>query len=148
MTRLSLHTIALVVFLCPTGTVCQNNCFAFSGNQMYRITTADEEELDTFDADYNNLGTRLREWQGARPAHSLTPNVKSLQVGSKTMVTLNEKWYHSLEEWRRRSGKDQHSIFADPKFVDPDKHDFRVRPGSPNISAGKNGATIGALAAE
>ncbi|MBC8876855.1 MAG: right-handed parallel beta-helix repeat-containing protein [Planctomycetes bacterium] len=126
------------------GSVCQNNCFAFSGNQMYRITTADEKELETFDADYNNLGTRLREWQGPRPAHSLMPEVKSLQVGSKTMVTLDETWYHSLEEWRDRSGRDMHSIFADPQFVDPDKHDFRLRPDSPNIGAGKNGATIGA----
>jgi len=131
-----------------SGSVCQNNCFAFSGNQMYRITTANEEELKTFDADYNNLGTRLREWQGSRPAHSLMPEIKSLQVGSKTMVTLNEEWYHSLDEWRQRSGKDMHSIFADPKFVDPDERDFRLRPDSPNIGAGKNGATIGAFGTE
>jgi hypothetical protein len=40
-----------------------------------------------------------------------------------------------LEEWRRL-GFDQHSVFADPLFVDPAKHDYRVRSESPALRLG------------
>jgi len=37
----------------------------------------------------------------------------------------------SLDEWRQQEGHDQHSIVADPGFVDPKNHDFRLKPNSP-----------------
>lgn len=43
--------------------------------------------------------------------------------------------------------KDVHSIFGDPKFVDPAKGDFRLKEGSPCIKAGENGTDIGAFEA-
>jgi hypothetical protein len=46
------------------------------------------------------------------------------------------------------SGKDQHTIFKDPKYADTAAYDFHVRPGSPDIGAGENGSTIGALGAK
>lgn len=52
-----------------------------------------------------------------------------------------------LETWRRVSGLDAHSIEADPMFVDPDRGDFRLKPGSPAIAAGRDSADIGALGA-
>lgn len=39
------------------------------------------------------------------------------------------------EEWHRR-GHDQHSIIADPLFMDPDKDDFRLKPASPAFKVG------------
>jgi hypothetical protein len=51
----------------------------------------------------------------------------------------------TLASWQRLSGLDAHSIDADPQLVDPDNRDFRLRPGSPAIGAGKDGANIGAL---
>lgn len=41
----------------------------------------------------------------------------------------------NLEEWQKM-GFDQHSVFADPLFVDPGNHDFRVRPESPALKLG------------
>ena len=41
----------------------------------------------------------------------------------------------SLDEWRQ-CGKDRHSLYADPMFVDPDARDFRLEPGSPALALG------------
>ena len=46
----------------------------------------------------------------------------------------NAKCYN-LEEWHKL-GFDQHSVFADPHFVDPANHDFRVRAESPALKVG------------
>jgi len=41
----------------------------------------------------------------------------------------------SLEEWQKK-GQDEGSIIADPKFVDPDKCDFRLQADSPAAKVG------------
>jgi hypothetical protein len=39
------------------------------------------------------------------------------------------------EEWRQ-TGQDAHSIIADPMFVNPARHDYRLKPGSPALKLG------------
>ena len=41
----------------------------------------------------------------------------------------------TLEQWRAK-GKDKHSVFADPMFVDPAQGDYRVKAGSPAVKLG------------
>lgn len=47
-------------------------------------------------------------------------------------VAFNGK---SWSEWHE-SGKDTHSTFADPLFIDPEKFDFKVNPNSPALKHG------------
>lgn len=42
---------------------------------------------------------------------------------------------YSLQEWQAM-GFDRHSVFADPLFVNPGIHDYRVRPESPALRLG------------
>lgn len=42
---------------------------------------------------------------------------------------------YSLEQWRGM-GYDRHSVFADPRFVDPARGDYRVAEGSPALGLG------------
>jgi hypothetical protein len=39
-------------------------------------------------------------------------------------------------EWQRNTGLDQHSVIADPRFVDVDKLDFRLQGDSPALKLG------------
>ena len=56
--------------------------------------------------------------------HNLYFSRKPVKFGGKT-----------FRQWRH-AGADQHSFIADPRFVAPERGDFRLKPGSP---AGKIG---------
>lgn len=42
----------------------------------------------------------------------------------------------SLEDWRTVTGHDRHSRVADPQFLDPANHDYRLAAGSPAFGIG------------
>ena len=44
--------------------------------------------------------------------------------------------FDDFERWSANSGNDRHSAFADPMFVDPQTHDYRLEPTSPAVDAG------------
>ena len=45
--------------------------------------------------------------------------------------------YNDLEEYRRDTGNDEHSVLGSPGFVDPTSHDYRLTAGSPAVDAGE-----------
>ena len=55
----------------------------------------------------------------------------------KPLLTLLDKTApeQQWDAWRRL-GFDRHSIVADPRFVDPDRDDYRLRPDSPALELG------------
>ena len=66
---------------------------------------------------------------------------------TKRLVAIEgSKFIASLTDWRQRTGLDAHSIFRYPKNANPNGDDYRPVPDSPNIAAGENGTSIGALA--
>jgi hypothetical protein len=71
------------------------------------------------------------------PAVSIDYNLYYCVSGAET-----SKWgwhpasYTGFINYVRTTGNDQHSRFADPRFVDPSKNDYHVQSGSPAISAG------------
>jgi hypothetical protein len=152
----NLYSAAAFLYSCENS-VCRNNSFTWQGNDVIVIeeNRGDKSKLKTFDCDYNNYGTAMREQPAGTKFDSLTPRQGEdfLSGGSKAIVNYSEyrgegKRYVSLDEWRAFSGLDQHTLFADPLYRDSRNRDFRFEPNSPNRGAGAGGATIGALAAE
>jgi hypothetical protein len=142
------------------GSVQMNNClFCSGGISMFSgdYQHPDEQKTSPFRSDYNNLATSLTAHRAGHPAELERVKPQEIKIdypreaafgGSKHVVNVGKN-YDLLKDWQRESGQDQHSIFADPKFVKPygpiDSWDWGVKPDSPHVGAGENGTTIGAL---
>jgi hypothetical protein len=130
----------------------RNNSFALGSSYLLHLHVSDEQ-LKSFDSDYNNFAVYLRQdTRGkAPPDEILMPEQHDFYYGeSKSMVLLDGPNNSlipipTLAAWRERTGQDRHSIFAHPRYADPKHRDFRILPSSPNIGAGENRANIGAL---
>jgi hypothetical protein len=48
----------------------------------------------------------------------------------------NGNTYNGFQSYQGATGKDPHSIFADPQFLSLSKPDLRVQPNSPAVDAG------------
>ncbi|MBN1673248.1 MAG: right-handed parallel beta-helix repeat-containing protein [Kiritimatiellae bacterium] len=131
------------------GSVCRNNSLTFPGNGVY--FGLKQDEMKAFDCDYNNLLFYLRADYAARKPPPPGEHAKPFKgdpfgAGTKGLAYVEPGGYiTSMSEWRNWSGADRHSIFLYPKYVDPRSYDYRLAPDSPNIGAGENGTTIGAL---
>ncbi len=130
------------------GSVLRNNSVTFTGNENISVR-ASPEELAAFDSDYNNFAAHVRQISERRPPpeEDLKPEPGDFFFGkeAKGVAELNSERLFSLREWQEKTGKDTHSIFKHPRYADPRQRDFRLRPDSPNLGAGENGTTIGAL---
>lgn len=71
------------------------------------------------------------------PTVTLDHNVYYFPAGpSAVKWSYNGKDYGSFKEYVNATGEDQHSIFADPHFVDPSDGNFHLQKDSPVIGKG------------
>jgi hypothetical protein len=57
------------------------------------------------------------------------------RIGTGEPVTFLSGKKYTFEQWKAR-GMDQHSVIADPLFVDPADGDFSLKPDSPALKLG------------
>ena len=67
--------------------------------------------------------------------HNLVYAPPGIDAKFELTLTPGPRRLLSWDEWRA-TGKDAHSVFADPLFVDPANHDYRLRPDSPALKLG------------
>jgi hypothetical protein len=128
----------------------RNNAFCFAGNDSLLIRESSVQAFASLEMDHNNwAASALRASQPLPlPLPYLTPGKAVISVtveGYTSPVPLQaENRLLTLADWQGYSGKDKHSIFADPRWIDPRGGVWELHADSPNIGAGKNGTTIGA----
>ena len=132
--------------LSAQGSEITGNSFTFTGNDSITISETNQEALASLVCDYNNYGALLRANE-VRPENDFEPAARYGYIApGKAMARANIAGklhrFNRLDNWRKFSGLDAHSIFADPQYVDPLNGDFRLMPGSPNILP--NGDILGA----
>jgi hypothetical protein len=152
-----LHRGCRIIFSCEDS-VFMNNSATFTGNDHIQGL----ERSDTFASfacDCNNFAAIVRQaasrrpependikrWPGGHWAKQCKGINYIRLIDKPKSHPMNHGRCFSLREWQEISNKDKHSIFKRPLYIDPMNRDYRLQPGSPNIGAGKDGATIGAL---
>ncbi|HWL54805.1 MAG TPA: right-handed parallel beta-helix repeat-containing protein [Chthoniobacteraceae bacterium] len=135
------HNLYTAVYLYQSITDSEvvENSFTFTGNDSLVIYESDPHALASFTCDYNNYAAALRSAAQARPENDFQPASRYGRLPPGKAI-INGMFYsrdvnrfYTLEAWRKFSGKDAHSIFAEPDYADPLKGDFRLLPGSANL---------------
>ncbi|HWL51421.1 MAG TPA: right-handed parallel beta-helix repeat-containing protein [Chthoniobacteraceae bacterium] len=149
---------ALELVRSSRGTTITYNSFGFSSHAAIYFWEHDPDALASLVCDYNNFANRLYDYLKYSPNRKSTPELEILPIperygrvaGGKAVVDHLDSYaddrprnrYHRLSEWQEASGKDAHSLFADPQYAAPLEGDFHLLKGSPNLLA--DGKVIGA----
>ena len=56
-------------------------------------------------------------------------------TGGGEFYVKGTQGFNNLQDWKEK-GYEEHSIIADPLFVDPENHDYSLRPDSPAFKLG------------
>ncbi|OHB63859.1 MAG: hypothetical protein A2168_08745 [Planctomycetes bacterium RBG_13_50_24] len=111
--------------------IIRNNILAFSKEHQIQATRVEEHLSFTFE---NNIVY----WTEGPLLAGSWKEVKIVMDKNCYWNTAGEEIKPadmSFEQWQEL-GRDKNSIVADPMFIDPDRHDFRLDPNSPAIKLG------------
>ena len=94
-----------------------------------------------------NVFCNATEWEsrydrGWDPLPDMDHNVWFSTTG--VMVRHFGKTIKGFQEYRDATGLDRHSVYADPRFVDPERGDYRLGPDSPARGLRPDGGAVGA----
>jgi hypothetical protein len=108
--------------------IFRNNILAFSEQGQIALTRAEPHLSFTFEHNivYWDAGQLFGYAGWEKGAKVVLRNNLYWRAGGKPFDLAGKTW----EQWRA-AGNDEGSLVGDPLFVDPDKRDFRMRPGSP-----------------
>ena len=122
-----------------TGAVIRNNTIDQSGSDGVRIINAVFDGVTTLTFDNNIVrqegGTALSVDASSEAALVSDFNLWDL-TGGAVMASWNNHLMQTPLDARFQLGLDQHSLAADPLFVDPATGNYHLRPNSPAIDAG------------
>jgi hypothetical protein len=112
--------------------IIRNNILAFSMDGQIQRSRVEPHLSFTFT---NNIVY----WKGGKLVTAGTLKDANVKLASNIYFDASGEPVSfegmSLEEWQK-SGKDAGSLVADPKFVDADRFDFRLKPDSPAAKIG------------
>ncbi len=122
------------------GNIIQNNIFAYG--EEYQLTVYGDRPSGKPQPKGEIFTRNIILWdKGPLIKESDWPDFKTLwdynlyfRENNQPVTFLSKKQY-SLEEWQA-NGLDEHSIIADPQFVDPKNRNFALKPDSPAFELG------------
>ncbi|MCE5240593.1 right-handed parallel beta-helix repeat-containing protein [bacterium] len=83
-------------------------------------------------------------FEGFRFDHNCVYGPPDLPLKFSLTRTPEKAGMLTWDEWRQ-TGQDAHSVIADPMFVNPAKHDYRLKPGSPALKLGFQQIPLGQI---
>jgi hypothetical protein len=87
------------------------------------------------------LNSRMGRIEKNTPTVTMDHNVYYFPEGSHAVKwSFDGKDYASFEDYVKATGGDPHSVFSDPKFIDPARNNFHLQQNSP---ASRSGANLG-----
>jgi len=112
----------------------ENNILAFNGEQQLQRSRTEEHISFWFERN-------IVYWDNDSPLQGSNWRDDNFRMDYNLYFSAGQKPVTffgglTLEQWQQKRKQDQHSIIADPGFVDAKQDDFRLKPDSPALKLG------------
>lgn len=112
--------------------IIRNNIFANATDQQLQFTRVEDHRSFTFSHNIIHFsGGRLLHGPWAEANIAMDHNLYFHTSGETPAFAGKD-----FDQWRATTGHDTHSLVADPRFIDPAAHDYRLLADSPALALG------------